>query len=90
MRRAAVFLALVLAACGTPVTSGVVTDKKFEPASTTPLVIPCGKSTCINYVSSGPHWRLLVTDGQASDWIDVDPATWDRAKVGDDYPEVTR
>jgi hypothetical protein len=87
-------LALMLAACGTTVTSGTVYDKEHDPAGTT--------TTCDRYGGSGTrrsctkwktktkpeHWELKLRNGKGDTGeVEVDRATYDRYQIGDHYPK---
>jgi hypothetical protein len=79
---------LALTACSSdpPVTSGLLTDKKFESAGCTMVMMPVviGKTTSmIPQQQCWPDKYTLVFEGGSTE---TDPGTYNKAVVGTNYP----
>lgn len=89
---------LLLSACS-PITSGTVVDKNYEPDSIyyTSECVPTGQSAC-GYTRMVEHynpesWRLKVKPDSSSGnngstkekWVEVSESKYESTKIGDHY-----
>lgn len=75
-------LVLSLTACGP--SSGTVLDREYDDADT--YTGRCGARqdrSCLKY--DREHWRLELTDGEATGWRNVGREAYEACRVGDYY-----
>lgn len=81
-------LALTLAGCASPITSGTVVGKRDTPAHYETVFIPIstGKTTVLipELLWISEDWQINVRggSGQRTGWVDVSQRTYDRAAIG--------
>lgn len=103
MRRiiAGIGLLFLLVACDPAITSGKVVNKDFEPGHYRTVNDP---STCVQRAKNGtckvsvprshqewvsPDWRIQLSNGKDTNWIDVTEAIYNNAEVGGCYAVKT-
>ncbi len=86
MRRA-LLIALVfgVTACGAP-EAGVVTGKKYEKPYTWVEFTQVGTVQVPVFHDEPEQFKLRISDGEDEGWVSVPAFTWERKRVGDDYP----
>jgi hypothetical protein len=70
-------------------TEGEVIEKRYERESFGMIMMPIstGKSTILVpfYFHDGEDWKLKLRQGEKTDWVYVDQATFDKAREGAFY-----
>jgi hypothetical protein len=79
-------IGLFAAGCGSGIQAGTVVDKDYDDPDTYFISTYCGKG-CFTMIPAydGPHYKLKLQAGEETGKVEVDPATFERVQIGDEY-----